>query len=38
MAARGKLTARMGKWLETELKPRGYDVLYDHGLSKEGSG
>ena len=38
MTDRGELTAKMGKWLMKELKPRGYDVLYDHGSSKEGSG
>ena len=38
MKTHGELTAKMGRWLEKELKLRGYDVLYDHGSAQEGSG
>ncbi len=31
MISHGALTAKIGDFLDTTLKPRGYDVFYDHG-------
>jgi hypothetical protein len=38
MKAHGELTAEMGERLERDLKPKEYDVLYDHGPSEDNVG
>ncbi len=35
MTGNGKFTAQVGEHLERLLKPRGYDVFFDHGVSRD---
>ena len=38
MTSHGAMTAKIGDFLDATLKPKGYDVYYDHGKTKANVG